>query len=373
MSLLEDNQDAAAAAVAEGSALPAAASVLLRARPGLKLVVVIPALNEQETIGQVVADLPRVIPGIGSLEVVVVDDGSADLTADRAHAAGATVARHPGNRGLVTAFNRGTTEALGRGADIVVTLDADGQHDPGAIPRLIAPILAGTADLVVAVRPLADPTQGSPVRRVGNRVGSWVARRLLDVPVSDVTSGYRAFSREALMQLHVSTGYTYTLETLIQAARKRLRMTEVVVPARRRAVGTSRMTHSIVRYVGRTANQAFRTTLHTNPLSAFGRLAAGFGVSAALTTGWFLVSYAEGGMHLPALLAAVLLAGFAVALLVCGLLADGISSNRRLLEDTLHRIKRMEAAGAEAHIVPRDLLLAAAPALPHERAVRPAA
>jgi glycosyltransferase involved in cell wall biosynthesis len=307
------------------------------------------------------------------VEVVVVDDGSADLTGDRARAAGATVTRHAGNRGLVAAFNRGTTEALARGADIVVMLDADGQHDAGAMPRLVAPIVAGRADLVVAVRPLADPSQGSPVRRIGNRVGSSVARRLLDVPVSDVTSGYRAFSREALMQLHVSGGYTHTLETLIQAAGKRLRMEEIVVRAHRRAVGTSRMTHSVPRYVGRTANQAFRTSLHTNPLIAFGRLAAGIGLAAALATGWFLISYAEGGMHLPALLAAMLLAVLAAALLVCGLLADGISANRRLLEDTLQRIKQMEATGTEARTSARDLALAAPHPPSHERSARPAA
>lgn len=323
----------------------------MSAPAGLRLVVLIPALNEQETIGRVVREIPRELPGIGRVEVIVVDDGSDDLTTDRAWAAGVDhVARHPGNRGLAAAFNRGTTEALARGADVVVTLDADGQHDPSAMPRLVAPIVDGVADLVVAVRPLADPTQGSPLRRVGNRAGSWIARRMLNVPLSDVTSGYRAFSREALMQMHVSSGYTYTLDTLIQAAAKRLRMTEIVAPARRRTVGTSRMTHSIVRYVARTGNQAFRTTLHCNPLRAFGRLSAGFGLAAALTTAWFLASYAAGGMHLPALLAAMLLAICAAALLICGLLADGISSNRRLLEDALHRIKRIEASEAPADL-----------------------
>lgn len=314
-------------------------------RHGRRLVVLIPALNEQETIGRVVREIPREIPGVDVVEVVVVDDGSDDLTADRAWAAGADhVARHPGNRGLAAAFNRGTTEALARGADVVVTLDADGQHDPSAMPELVAPIVAGTADLVVAARPLADPSQGSPLRRLGNRVGSGIARRLLNISLSDVTSGYRAFSREALVQVHVSAGYTYTLETLVQAAGKRLRMVEITAQARPRAVGESRMTKSIVRYIARTGSQAFRTALHANPLRAFGGLAALFGGVAAVITAWFLSSYAAGGLHLPALLAAVMLAVVAAALLVCGLLADGISYNRRLAEDALHRIKRIEAA-----------------------------
>jgi glycosyltransferase involved in cell wall biosynthesis len=326
-----------------------------RARAGARLVVLIPALNEQETIGHVVSEIPRRIDGVGRVEIVVIDDGSEDLTADRAWAAGVDhVARHPGNRGLAAAFNRGATEALARGADIVVTLDADGQHDPAAMTRLVAPIIEGAADIVVAARPLDDPSQGSPVRRLGNRLGSWVARRMMNVPLSDVTSGYRAFSRDALMQLHVSSGFTYTLDTLIQAAGRRLRMVEIVSPARRRTVGTSRMTHSIARYIGRTGGQAFRTALHTNPLRAFGRMAATLALAAVAATAWFLLSYAAGGLHLPALLAALLLAIGAASLLICGLLADGISSNRRLLEDALHRIKRIEASelagGREAEV-----------------------
>ncbi len=316
----------------------------------LRVVVLIPALNEQETIGRVVSQVPRELPGVSRVEVVVVDDGSDDLTMERALAAGVDhVVRHPGNRGLAVVFNRGTTEALARGADIVVTLDADGQHDPSAMPLLIAPILAGTADLVVAARPLDDASQGSPVRRAGNRIGSWIAKRFLNVPLSDVTSGYRAFSREALMHVHVSSGFTYTLETLIQAAGKRLRMTEVIVPAHRRLVGRSRMTHSIWRYVGRTGGQAFRSALHANPLGVFGRLAGAVASTAIVVIAYFLVSYADGGLHLPALLAAIVLAIGASALLVCGLLADGICSNRRLLEDTLARIKRIEAGSAVAN------------------------
>jgi glycosyltransferase involved in cell wall biosynthesis len=314
-------------------------------RPGPRLVVLIPALNEEETIGLVVSEVPRELKGVGVVEVIVIDDGSNDLTADRAWAAGVDlVARHPGNRGLAAAFNRGTTEALARGADVVVTLDADGQHDPAAMPRLLAPILAGDADIVVAARPLRDPSQGSLSRRFGNRLGSWFARRVMNVPLSDVTSGYRAFTREALLQVHISGGFTYTLETLVQAASKRLRMVEVISPARRRMVGTSRMTGSLRSYVARTGGQAIRTVLHTNPLRAFGHAAAGFGIAAVMATIYFLGSYAEGGMHLPSLLVALLLAICAAALLICGLLADVISSNRRLLEDALHRIKRIEAS-----------------------------
>jgi glycosyltransferase involved in cell wall biosynthesis len=346
-----NNWDAAEPSMPAASGTPASAHALedstahqTSSRPGHRVVVVIPALNEQDTIGRVISQVPRALPGVSRVEVIVLDDGSDDLTTDRALAAGVDhVVRHSGNRGLAAAFNRGTTEALARGADIVVTLDADGQHDASAMPALVAPIVDGTADLVVASRPLADPTQGSAVRRAGNRIGSGIAKRFLHVPLSDVTSGYRAFSREALMHVHVSTGFTYTLETLIQAASKRLRMTEVTVPAQRRLVGTSRMTHSILRYVGRTGNQAFRTSLHTNPLRLFGRLAGTVALAAVLVIAYFTVAYGMGGLHLPALLAAVLLAGCSAALLICGLIADGICASRRLTEDILARVKRLEA------------------------------
>jgi hypothetical protein len=311
---------------------------------GRRLVVVIPAFNEQESIGAVVAAIPRRLDGIALVEVGIVNDGSKDETVARALAAGADfITSTPTNRGLAAAFNRGATVALGRGADIVVTLDADGQHDPAAMASLVAPLVAGDADVTVAARPLRDSSQGTPVRRLGNRFGSLVARRVMGVPLTDVTSGYRAFTRDALMQIHVTSGFTYTLETLVQAASKGLRMVEVTSPARKRAFGQSRVTRSIIGYVTNTGGQALRTTIHTNPLRFFGQLAAICAVGAVLACAWFLSAYGSGGMHLPSLLASVLLTLMAVGLVTCGVLADAVCANRRLLEDTLHRIKQIEA------------------------------
>jgi Glycosyl transferase family 2 len=311
-----------------------------------KLAVVMPALNEEHTVGAVVAAVPRRIVGIGEVEVIVVDDGSTDATRDVALAAGADrIVAHRRNRGLVACFNHGVALALARGADAVVHLDADGQHDPALIPRLVGPVLAGDADIVVGVRPLADPASGTFARRHGNRFASWLFRRAFKVPVGDVTSGYRAFSREALLQLNVVSDYTYTLESLIQAARKRLAVAEVPIAAHRRTVGESRVTHSMRRYVGATGGQAMRTTLHTHPLAVFGRAAAvAFAVAVGCTT-WFLAGYANGGMHLPALLASVLALVLSMTFFMSGLIADGVNSNRRLLEDALYRIKRLEAHG----------------------------
>ena len=259
-------------------------------REDYTLAVVVPALNEAETIGAVVAAVPRHIPKVRAVEVIVVDDGSSDATMAVALTAGANhVERHRRNRGLVSAFRTGMRKALAVVADVVVHLDGDGQHDPGHIPRLIAPILLGEADVVVGVRPLAEATEISSARRRGNQVGSWVFRRLTRLPISDATSGYRAFSREALLRLNVMSEFTYTLETLIKAARARLAVTEVVVPALPRRSGESRMTRSLLRYVGHAGGQAFRTLLYTNPLTMFGRAAlAMFALSAVLTI-WFLL------------------------------------------------------------------------------------
>src|SRR5262245_51308391 len=169
-------------------------------RDGCMLTVVIPALNEEATIGAVVAAVPRRIPDVEHVHVIVVDDGSSDATSAVAAAAGADrVVRHTGNRGLVAAFRTGMDAALDDGADVVVHLDGDGQHDPRYIPRIAAPILLGDADVVVGVRSLSSATQITRARRHGNRLGSWVFRRVTKLAISDATSGYRAFSRDALL------------------------------------------------------------------------------------------------------------------------------------------------------------------------------
>jgi glycosyltransferase involved in cell wall biosynthesis len=340
-----------------------------RGRPldssGVKLAVAVSALNEEATIGSVVAAVPRAIPGVREVEVIVIDDGSTDATAERATAAGADrIVHHRRNRGLVSTFADGMNAALADGADIVVHLDGDGQHDPAFVPRLVEPIVRGTADVVVGVRPLAEAKQMSPVHRYGNRFGTWVFRKLVGLPISDATSGYRAFSRDALLRLNVISDFTYTLETLIRAARMRLAVREVVVPALPRRSGKSRMTRSVASYVAHTGVQAFRTMLHSNPLGVFARAASVMLLVSAALTGWFLFAYRGGGMHLPALLGALGSFVLALVLLVCGLVADGINSNHRLLEDALYRLKRIE------HDLPR--LQAERELRPVEDPVRPA-
>ena len=328
------------------------AHLTLNPSPLLKVAVVIPALNEEATVGEVIRAVPRCMDGVGAVDVILVDDGSSDRTQQRAIAAGVdAICVHPRPRGLVEAFKAGVHEALRRGASIIVNLDADGQHDPEAIPRLIAPIVAGEADIVLGVRPLSVPTsEMTSFRRHGNRVGSWVTGRALGIPITDATSGYRAFSREALLRLSVLSEFTYTVETIIDAARKRLTVAEVTVPVRPRLVGESRMTHSLRRYIQRTGGQAAASLIRRRLPALLTRLTAVTALFAIGITGLFLWRYQTGGAgrHLPALLASVVLWVVTVGLFVSAMLASGIDTSQRLLEDALYAIRRLELGDAES-------------------------
>ncbi len=314
-----------------------------------RLAVVIPALNEEATVGDVVASVPRRIAGIGKVDVIVVDDGSRDRTRQRALDAGVdAICSHPRPRGLVQAFKSGTREALRRGADIVVNLDGDGQHDPGCLPRLIAPILDGEADIAVGVRPLATAIdEMTTVRRRGNQIGSWVASRALGLALSDATSGYRAFSREALLRLNILSEFTYTLDTIIDASHQRLSVAEVPVRAQARAVGESRMTQSVSQYVRRAGSQAAMGIIRRRLTVLFGWLTGFCALAAVAATALFLIRYQSGGAgrHLPALLSSVVLWVVTVGLFISSMLAAGLDTLRRLLEETVYTVRRLELDG----------------------------
>ncbi len=311
------------------------------------LAIVIPALDEEATVGEVVAAVPRHIEGVGRVDVIVVDDGSRDRTRERAVDAGVdAVCTHPRPRGLVAAFKTGTHEALRRGADIVVNMDADGQHDPGFVPRLIRPILDGEADIALGVRPLSAPTDDmTTVRRRGNQIGSWVASRALGLALSDATSGYRAFSREALLRLNILSEFTYTLDTIIDASHQRLSVAEVPVRVIPRTVGESRMTHSVTSYIRRTGSQAAMGLLRRRLPAVFAWLTLIATCAAVAMTALFVLRYEAGGgagSHLPALLASTVLWVISVGLFVSSMLAAGIDTSRKLLEEALYSMRRLE-------------------------------
>lgn len=321
----------------------------------MKLIVQIPAYNEAETIAQTLRDIPKKIEGITSIETVVIDDGSGDSTADAARKGGANhVIQLKTHRGLSAAFIAGIDAALRLGADIIVNTDADNQYAGADIPKLIAPIVRGTAEVVVGDRQVASSPHMSPFRKSLQRLGSWSVGLASGVSVGDATSGFRAFSREAAMQINVFNPFTYTLETIIQSGNRNLGVQSVMVrtnaPTR-----SSRLYRGAAMYVRKSVATIFRIYTLYKPLKTFFTigvvlLLAGFALGARFL--WHFLQGDRAGHIQSLILAAVfLIVGFQTLLI--GLIADLISVNRRLSEEVLIRLKRMDGPQRERRPQPR--------------------
>jgi glycosyltransferase involved in cell wall biosynthesis len=315
----------------------------------MKLIVQIPAFNEEATIAQTLRDIPKKIDGILTIESLVIDDGSSDNTAEAARKAGAThVVQLKTHRGLSSAFLAGINAALCLGADIIVNTDADNQYAGADIPKLIAPIVRGTADVVIGDREVSRSPHMSGFKRLLQRLGSRTVGLASGIRVSDVTSGFRAFSREAALQINVFNPFTYTLETVIQAGNRNLGVQSVAVrtnaPTR-----PSRLYHGIGTYVRKSVATIFRIYTIYKPLKTFFTIGTLLMLAGSALGARFLWHFARGdrGGHIQSLiLAAVfLIVGFQTLLI--GLVADLISVNRRLSEEVLVRLKRMETPVAE--------------------------
>jgi glycosyltransferase involved in cell wall biosynthesis len=310
----------------------------------MKLVIQIPCYNEEAHLPETVAALPRSLVGFDAIEVLVVDDGSTDRTADVAREVGATwLLRLPVHLGLAQAFSAGLDAALKLGADVIVNTDADHQYPGDEIGRLVEPILAGRADMVIGDRAPHQSEHFGFAKRALQRLGSWAVRRLSGTSVPDAASGFRAFSRRAALRMNVLTRFTYTVETIIQAGKKQIAITHVPIrtnPERR----PSRLFGSMVTYIGRSVMTMLRIYAMYEPLKVFGTV--GFvSVATGLLIGLrFLVNYlADGGAgHVQSLIlaAVLLLAGFMTMLI--GLVADLIASSRALVEDALLRTRQLE-------------------------------
>ena len=301
----------------------------------MKLIVQIPALNEEETLATAIAAIPRSMPGVSKVEILVIDDGSTDETVEVARAAGADyILKMPSNVGLARAFTAGIEEALALGADIIVNTDADNQYDAGAIPSLIMPIVERRAQIVVGARPISEIESFSPLKKALQRLGSWVVRQASDTDIPDAPSGFRAYARDAAARLCVINTYTYTLETIIQAGRKRIPMTSVPVGVNE-VTRPSRLFKGIREYVLRSANTILRVFVLYAPIRFFFTIAALFAVPAIWAIGRFLTFYAmgDGGGHVQSLVLAAALLAMATIFLAVGVLADMIAANRSLLED----------------------------------------
>ena len=312
----------------------------------MKVVIQVPCFNEAENLGAVLEDLPRSIPGVDAIEILVIDDGSTDGTADVARAHGAPhVIRHARNRGLAAAFAHGLQASLESGADVIVNTDGDHQYRGEDIPRLVQPILNGQADMVVGDRQVKSIPHFSRVKKWLQKTGSLVVRWASRTSVPDATSGFRAFSREAALRLEIFSTYTYTLETLIQAGRKGMTVISVPVttnPIRRR----SRLVRSVPGYVARSAVTILRVFLMYEALRVFLILGAIPLLAGLLLLGRFVYFYliGDGTGHVQSLIVAAILVVLGIQAFLLGLLGDLIAKNRHLSEETNYRLKRMTLA-----------------------------
>ncbi|MBU0702274.1 MAG: glycosyltransferase family 2 protein [Chloroflexi bacterium] len=310
----------------------------------MKLVVQIPCYNEESTLPQTVRDLPRALPGVDVIEYLVVDDGSTDRTAEVARELGVHhVVRLKQNCGLASAFVVGLEAALQAGADIIVNTDADNQYQGADIGQLVQPILEERADIVVGDRGVAALTHFSPLKRLLQRWGSWVVERAAGISIPDATSGFRAFTREAALRLTVLSDYTYTLETLIQAGARR--MTVVYVPIRTNPqTRQSRLMSSIPSFLALSAVTIVRFYIMYRPMRVFTAIGGAL-LTSGLVLGarflyYFLAGYGAGKVQSLILAAILTIIGFQVCLI--GLIADLVRLNRKMLEETLYRVRRME-------------------------------
>ena len=258
----------------------------------MKLVILIPAYNEEKTIGEVIENISEKYSSIDSQEIIVVDDGSSDKTAEIAKKNGAIVYSFTQNKGLAKAIAHGFAKAVERNADILVILDADNQYDSKEIPLLLNPIIEGKADIVLGDRQVKKLTHMPLQKRIGNRMVSRVLSRIIGLKISDAQTGFRAFNREALTRLHLFSNYTYTQETLIQAKYKNLKIFEVPVTFRKR-IDESRLISNIFSYAFKTASLIISSIIFYRSTKFFGTLsgillAIGVGISIFILNHFYI-------------------------------------------------------------------------------------
>src|SRR3954453_9529477 len=315
-----------------------------------KLIIQIPCLNEAATLPATLADLPRSIPGIDVIETLVIDDGSRDGTSEVAISCGVHhVVRLRRNKGLAAAFAAGIDACVKAGADIIVNTDADNQYAGHEIPQLIAPLLRGDADICIGDRNIAELEHMSGRKRQLQRLGSWVVRQVSNTSVPDTTSGFRAYTREAALRMTVVSEFSYTLESIIQAGKKRMAIAHVPIAVNPRT-RESRLFDSIFSYIKRSGATIVRIYAMYEPLKVFTYFVLLISLVGAIGLVRFFYYYLEGQAfrHFSSLVASgvTVILGFVVLLI--GLLADLISANRKLLEDLVYLIRSLESPPREA-------------------------
>jgi glycosyltransferase involved in cell wall biosynthesis len=328
----------------------------------VKLIIQIPCLNEAASLPDTIRALPRQIEGVDVIEVLVIDDGSTDGTATVARLWGADhVIRHRGNRGLAAAFRSGIETALAVGADIIVNTDGDGQYEGQDVAQLVGPIVRGEADIVVGDRGVVHNAHFSPAKRLLQRAGSAVVQRLAGTNVPDAVSGFRALSRHAAQQINITTDFSYTTEMLIQAGRKRLAIASVPIRTHR-VERPSRLFKSVPRFIAQTGVTMARAYTTYNPLRAFvgtGVVLAVIGLLPVARYLWFWAT-GDGAGHVQSLVLGGSMLVLGVLVAIMGMLADLVGANRKLLEQSLARLRAIEERLGESGVSAKPVDAAAA-------------
>jgi glycosyltransferase involved in cell wall biosynthesis len=310
----------------------------------MKLIIQIPCLDEEKTLPVTLADLPRELPGFDVVEWLVIDDGSTDRTIEVARAHGVDhIVRLTNNKGLAAGFQAGLDAALKLGADVIVNTDADNQYDGRDIAKLVAPIVAGDADMVVGDRQVMTIEHFSPAKKALQRLGSWVVRQASQTTVPDTTSGFRAYNREAAIAMQVVSRFTYTLETIIQAGKMTVAIDHVPVRTNPK-LRESRLFPSMWTYIRRNGVSIFRIYSMYEPLRVFMTAAALLGIAAFAVWARFLWFFLDGrgGGHVQSLILGAVLFNAAMLLAALGVLGDLLSGQRIMLQRIFERVRRVE-------------------------------
>ena len=316
----------------------------LKGEKQMKLIIQIPCLNEAETLEIALNALPKEIEGIDKIEYLIINDGSKDNTVEVAKKWGVHyIVNFKNNKGLAKGFMAGLDASIKNGADIIVNTDADNQYEGEDIEKLVRPILNGTADIVIGERPISEIEHFSPIKKVLQKFGSWVVRKVSKTNIPDAPSGFRAYSREAAMRMNVINEYTYTMETIVQAGRNKMAIESVPIRTNPE-LRESRLFSSIFGYVKKSMLTIIRAFLMYKPLKFFVTLASvlltiGFGLGIRFIC-FFIQGNGDG--HIQSLILASMMIIIGVMTAIVGLQADIIAANRKLLEDIQYRTKNIE-------------------------------
>ncbi len=310
----------------------------------MKLIIQIPCYNEAETLEIALNDLPKHIDGIDEIEYLIINDGSHDNTVEVAKKWGVNyVVNFKNNKGLARGFMAGLDAALRNGADIIVNTDADNQYVGADIEKIVRPILDGEAGMVIGERPIDQTEHFSPLKKKLQHLGSWVVRKASVTDVPDAPSGFRAYSRHTAMRLNVINDYTYTLETIVQAGRRKMAVKSVPIRTNPE-LRPSRLFHSMFGYVKKSMLTISRALMQYKPLYCFTWIAAVFGIIGGAALIRFLVFYFQGNGygHVQSLVIGCMMLTIAILAFFIGLLGDTIAANRRLLEEIQFELRKID-------------------------------